>query len=270
MKKAFRQLFWWIADIYQSRRLILELTYQDIKARYLGSCLGALWAFIQPTATILIFWFVFEVGFKAAAVDNVPFILWLVTGMVPWFFISDSISGATGSIIESSYLVSKVVFRVSILPVIKILASLTIHLFFVLFTLLMFYLYHYSPNIFYLQLVYYLVAMLVLVTGISWITSSLVIFLKDVGQAVAMLLQFGFWLTPIFWSVGAIPERYQGIIRINPVCYLVEGYRTTFIWHRWFWEDGTAALSFWMVTLAIFFIGAMVFRRLRPHFADML
>ncbi|MDR3590943.1 MAG: ABC transporter permease, partial [Negativicutes bacterium] len=265
MRNPLRQLLGLISDIYYSRRLILELTFQDIKARYLGSYLGILWAFIQPTATILILWFVFEVGFKAATVDNFPFVLWLITGMVPWFFVADSISGATGSIVESSYLVSKVVFRVSILPIIKILASLTIHLFFVLFVVLMFYVYNYPLSVYYLQIVYYLAAMLVLVTGLSWITSSLVIFLKDIGQAVAMLLQFGFWLTPIFWPVNSIPERFQGIVKINPFCYLVEGYRTTFIWHRWFWEDGTAALSFWMVTLTIFFLGAIIFRRLRPH-----
>ena len=83
----------------------MELTASDFKSRYLGSYLGLLWAFIQPVATILIFWFVFEVGFKAAPIGNFPFILWLIAGIIPWFFISDCLASSTVSVVENSYLV---------------------------------------------------------------------------------------------------------------------------------------------------------------------
>lgn len=137
---AFLNLIW------NSRNLILELTRKDFKARYLGSYLGIMWAFVQPTITIFIFWFVFEVGFKSMPVDNFPFSLWLISGMLPWFFISESISGATNSIIENSYLVKKVVFRVSILPIIKTLSALFIHAFFIVFLIVMFWVYGYKPT----------------------------------------------------------------------------------------------------------------------------
>jgi len=175
----------------------------------LGSYLGILWAFIQPAITVLILWFVFQVGFKSMPVDNVPFVLWLVCGMFPWFFISDSISGATDSIVASSYLVKKVVFRVSLLPVVKIISALLIHVFFVGLLFLMFAAYGHTPTLYNLQVVYYIFAAMCLVLGLSWLTSALVIFLKDIGQLVAMLLQFGFWATPVFWSVKMIPEKYM-------------------------------------------------------------
>lgn len=73
-------------DIYLNRRLILQLSVKDLKDKYLGSYLGFLWAVIQPTISILIFWFIFQVGFKSMPVDNYPFILWLVAGIIPWFF----------------------------------------------------------------------------------------------------------------------------------------------------------------------------------------
>ncbi len=265
-----KQFFLFLLDIIKSRRIIFELTKKDFQSRYLGSYLGILWAFVQPTVTILIFWFVFQVGFKSTPVDNFPFILWLMAGIIPWFFFSDAISSSTSSIIDNSYLVKKVVFRVSVLPIIKILSALFIYLFFIAFLFIMFLVYGHMPSLYNLQVIYYLFATIVLVLGLSWITSSLVIFLRDIGQVVGMLLQFGFWLTPIFWSFKMIPEQYHFIFKLNPVYYIVEGYRNSFIYHTWFWEYYNLTAYFWIETLALFVIGALLFRRLRPHFADVI
>jgi lipopolysaccharide transport system permease protein/teichoic acid transport system permease protein len=268
--KYMAQFYSFLSDIIKSRNLILELTKKEFQTRYLGSYLGIFWAFIQPTISVLIFWFVFEVGFKSVPVDNLPFILWLLPGMLPWFFISDSIASSTSSILDNSFLVKKVVFRVSILPIIKILSALYIHVFFILFLFFIFYVYGYMPTIYTLQVPYYVFAALVLLLGIAWLLSALVVFLRDIGQLVAMLLQFAFWLTPIFWSIKMIPPEYQPFIRLNPAYYIIEGYRSSFIYHQWFWEDMPLTLYYWAVTLIVFAAGAVVFKRLRPHFADVL
>ena len=112
--------------------------------------------------------------------------------------------------------------------------------------------------------------MLVLLTGLSWLFSALIIFLRDVGQLVAMALQFLFWGTPIFWSVKLLPAKYQPIIKLNPVVYIVEGYRDSLINRVWFWDHWLQTLYFWGIAGAMLVIGAVVFRRLRPHFADVL
>ena len=259
-----------LKDLFSSRKIVLELTKKDFKSLYLGSYLGIAWAFLNPVITIFIFWFVFQVGFKSAPVGNFPFILWLISGMIPWFFLADGISRATSCVLEKKYLVQKVVFRVSILPIIKILSALFVHLFFIGILTLIFLGYGHIPTIYYLQVFYYLFAMLVLVLGLSWITSSLIIFFRDVGQIVAMFLQFGFWLTPIFWSVELIPEKYHTIIKLNPFYYIIDGYRNSFIYETWFWEQGILTIYFWIITSLIFILGAVLFRRLRPHFADVL
>jgi ABC-type polysaccharide/polyol phosphate export permease len=229
-----------------------------------------LWAFINPTITILIFWFVFQVGFKTRPVENVPFVLWLMSGMIPWFFFSEGVALGTYSVLEKSYLVQKVVFRVSILPIIKILSALLIHLFFVLFLLCMFLGYGYRPQLYNLQVLYYLLAMIIFMLGLSWITSSVVIFLRDLGQVIGMALQFGFWLTPVFWSLKSLPDRYQSILKLNPAYYIIEGYRDSFINGVWFWNHIALTVYFWCVTSLIFVLGAVIFKRLRPHFADVL
>lgn len=265
-----RHFFKFLLDLFRNRSLILQLTARDFKTRYLGSYLGLLWAFIQPAVTILIFWFVFEVGFKSAPVSDIPFILWLITGIIPWFFIADTLASATNSIVENSFLVKKVVFRVSMLPIVKLLSALLIHLFFVLVIFGFFIAYGIRPTLYSLQVFYYGFAMIILLLGLSWLTSALIIFLKDVGQVVAMCLQFGFWLTPIFWRVGMIPQKYQIFIKLNPVYYLVQGYRDCFINELWFWEYPVYTLYYWGVAAFVFVVGAVVFNRLRPHFADVL
>jgi ABC-type polysaccharide/polyol phosphate export permease len=257
-------------DLFQQRRLIWQLAKNDFKIKYLGSYLGIIWAFIHPTVLILIFWFVFQVGFRTMPIDNVPFILWLIAGLIPWFFISEAISNGTNSILDNSYLVKKVVFNVNILPVIKIVSSFFIHVFFVLIMFFVFFLYGYGIDIYHLQVLYYILGSVLLVYGISLITSSLVLFIRDIGQIIGMILQFGFWLTPIFWSFSIVPPKYQFFFKLNPVYYIVEGYRNTFIYKKWFWEDPLLTIYFWLFVAIIFTLGMIIFKKLRPHFSDVL
>ncbi|MFJ8457679.1 ABC transporter permease [Lysinibacillus xylanilyticus] len=251
-------------------KLTFELSKSDLKTRFVGSVLGITWGFLHPLITILIFWFVFQVGFKSMPVDDFPFILWLMCAMIPWFFFSDSLNGATNSIIENSYLVKKVNFKIGILPLIKIVSSLYIHIFFIAFLFFMFYIYGYSFNIYNLQFLYYLFATIILATGLSYLTASLVVFLKDIGQLVNMLLQFCFWMTPIFWSLDILPEKYLFLIKLNPIYYITDGYRSAFIYNQWFWERPLLTIYFWVVTIFIFIIGYIVYKKLRLHFADVL
>jgi lipopolysaccharide transport system permease protein/teichoic acid transport system permease protein len=271
IRPAYAVTFYrFIRDVIRNRRLLIDLVKNDFKSRYLNNYLGVLWAFIQPTITILIFWFVFQVGFKSAPIQNTPFVLWLIAGIIPWFFLAEALGSATNAIIDNSFLVKKVVFRVSLLPIVKIVSALIIHLFFTAFMLGMFLYYGYTPSLYWLQIFYYLSASIILMLGISWITSSVVIFFRDLGQLVGMVLQFGFWLTPIFWMFTMVPEKYQWIFKLNPAYYITQGYRDALINHVWFWDKPMETLQFWIIAGIFFALGAIVFRKLRPHFADVL
>lgn len=265
-----KNFFNFLISFYTDRALLVQLAGRDFKEKYLGSYMGLLWAFIQPMVTIFIFWFVFDVGFKVAPVQDFPFVLWLITGMIPWFFIAEGIGNGTQAIVEHSYLVNKIVFRVSMLPVIKVVTATIVHIFFVGVIFLFFMVYQIDISIYAIQVIYYLIAAIVLLIGVCWMTSALVVFLKDIGQVVAMMIQFGFWFTPIFWSANILPEKYQTWIKLNPIFYITEGYRDAFISRIWFWEHGYQTLYFWGFTLMVFVIGALIFTRLRPHFSDVL
>ncbi|MBF0456460.1 MAG: ABC transporter permease [Nitrospirae bacterium] len=258
------------ADLYRNREILFELARRDFRARYLGSYMGVLWAFINPAVYVAILWFVFQLGFKARQTDNFPFILWLIPGIVAWFFISDSIMGATHSILDYSFLVKRVVFRVSVLPIVKILAALYVHLFFLILLFVVFFVHGYVFSIYWVQVLYYLFASLALMLGISWVTSSVMIFFRDFGQIVSMALQFGFWLTPVFWSVRSMPPKYLFLLKLNPLYYIIDGYRNSFVYKIWFWETPLLTLYYWLFTAMVLVTGLKLFRKMRPHFADML
>jgi ABC-type polysaccharide/polyol phosphate export permease len=263
-----------LSDTYRSRWLLFELTKNDFRGRYLGSALGIVWAVVQPVITLLIMWFVFAVIYPSGLKSNMPFVIWLMAGMIPWYFISESISGGANSIVEKSFLVSKVTFRVSILPMVKITSALLIHLFFFAIMLIVLLAYGYTPDRYYLQFPYFMIATIIFLLGVSWITSAMTVFFRDVTYMVSVALQFLFWLTPIFWQPEQVVERGHPLmgklLKLNPLQYIIEGYRGCVVYHRWFWEPTLSMIYFWVVTLLVFVAGAVIFRRLRPHFGDML
>ena len=89
----------WFRDIYRNRKLILDLANKDFKSRYAASYLGIIWAFVQPIVTVAIYILVFQLGFKAKPVRDVPYALWLVVGIVPWLFFQEALLSATNSLI---------------------------------------------------------------------------------------------------------------------------------------------------------------------------
>lgn len=257
-------------ELYQNRKLIWKLARSDFKTRYAGSYLGIFWAFVQPIVTIIVYWFVFQVGLRSGDVGDTPFVLWLVAGLIPWFFFSEALGGGTGAMLEYNYLVKKVVFKISILPIIKIISALFVHLFFVAFAVLLFACYRSEPDLYTLQVFYYTFCLFVLVLGLCYITCSVVVFFRDLSQIISIILQIGIWATPIMWSLPMLPERYHFIFKLNPLTYIVDGYRMAFIYKAWFWERFYSTAYFWIVTLATFALGAVIFKRLKVHFADML
>ncbi len=273
-----KKLFMFPAELWQSRRLIWKLAKNDFKNRYAGSYLGRVWAFTQPVVTVLLYWFVFGHIMMAdkkeilTAGVEAPYVLWLTAGLVPWFYFSEAINNGTTSLMEYSYLVKKVVFKISIIPIVKLIAALFTHIFFVCFMLLLYFVYGYRPEVYLIQLLYYTFCMFVLVLALSYSTCAIVIFFRDLLQIINIALQVGMWATPILWNISYLDGNplLQKILKCNPVFYIVNGYRNAMFGQTWFWEEPGAAIGFWVFTAALFFVGAHIFRRLKVHFADVL
>lgn len=277
MSTVLKKMFSLPGELWNNRRLIWSLSKNDFKTRYAGSYLGIVWAFVQPVITILVYWLVFEKGFSAKpemfkAGVEVPFVVYLTSGLVPWFFFSEAVSNSTNALLEYNYLVKKVVFKISILPIIKIIAAGFIHVFFVgvLLVITWIYGYHVTPYTF--QLIYYSLCMFLLVLALSYTLCSVVVFFRDLSQIVSIGLQLGMWATPIMWSFSKVEgnEMLAFLFRLNPVYYIVNGYRESLFEGVGFWQHPALTAYFWIFTIVLFIFGTVVFKRLKPHFADVL
>ena len=259
-------------ELYQSRFLIWKLARYDFKTRYAGSYMGAVWAMVQPVVTVGMYYIVFDkiMGNTGRGPEDAPFVLFLTAGLVPWFYFTEALNNGTNAMLEYNYLVKKVVFKISILPIIKIIAATFIHIFFVAVLLVVAAMYGYYPSVYTIQLVYYSFCLFVFVLALCYTTCSIVVFFKDLTQIINIALQIGMWATPILWDIRAVSPQWAFFLKINPLVYIVNGYRSAIYEKEWFFQDFFSTMYFWIATVVLFGIGAAVFKRLKVHFADVL
>lgn len=257
--------------VWKKRRLVWELARADFKKKFVGNTFGILWMFVQPVVTVIIYYIVFGVlrGDIVPSTDSYPYLLWMLAGIVPWFFFQEALNGGTNSLNEYHYLVKKVVFPVNILPAIKLVSAWFVHLIFVLILLLVYLFMGRTPSVYWLQIPYYSLGVWILCLGLAYITSSIMAFFKDMGQIVNIILQFGIWVTPIMWQYS-MAGKWVPVLKLNPMFYVAEGMRGALLYEQWFWEQPLYSLYFWVFTVGVLFLGAGIFHKLRPHFADVL
>lgn len=263
-----------LREVLTERKLIWELAKADFRKRFVGSYFGMVWMFIQPIATVLVYFFVFQLGMKASPpVPGQPYVIWLIPGIIPWFFFSDSISGMTGTMSEYSYLVKKMAFPIELLPIIKLLSCFFVHFCFLVIMIGVFLISGNMPSFCWLQIFYYSFACSVFGLGLGYLTSSINVFFKDMSQIVSIALQFGMWMVPIMYWEGMFTQDHPWmgtVFKLNPLYYIVAGYRDSMLTGDLFFERPMNTLYFWCVSILMLYIGIKIFMRLRPHFSDVL
>jgi len=258
------------SSIIEKWPLLKTLAMREVRQQYIGSSLGIVWQVITPMVLITVFWVVFSVGFRVQPASGVPFVVWLTAGMSAWFVFAEIISGSVHCITGNSHLVKKVVFPVQALPIVKILTGLTNHFFFLGILLILILLNSIPITWYFLQGFYYFFCLIILALGIGWMVAALNVFTRDTARLVGVLLQVGMWATPILWDIKILPEPYRTIFSSNPVHYIVQGYRDSFLYATPVTERLDETLIFWGITGCFFILGIFVFKRLRPQFADMV
>jgi len=257
-----------LKETYESRQLVWSLAKSDFKTRYIGSYYGLVWEVLQPLSLIFLFWFVFEFALGIKTVEGFPFVLWFIIGLIPWFFFSDAWSNATNALTQYSFLVKKMVFKVEVLPTVKVISSFLTSIIFHVILLVFLVIYGEGGQLTSLAVLYFLFCSFVLAMGLGFLTSAVVVFFKDMRQLLTIILQFGIYLTPILWSQNDIPDGWHWFITLNPMAYIVDGYRAAIFGDLSF--DPLSTAIFWSMTIFVLIAGSIVFHKLRPHLADVL
>lgn len=266
----------WIIDIFKDhiewRQQIFKLAKADIIKTYSGSALGWAWALIKPTITIFVYWFACSVGLRQGGdVNGVPYLLWLIAGVVPWFFMSDMIVSGARAIRKYKYLVTKMKFPVATIPTFVCLAKLFIHLCLMVIVVAISVCMSSFPGIYLLQLPFYMLCMFAFFTAWSLFSSMLSAMSKDFLNLVKSLTTAFFWLSGILWDVNIIGEGpLRTLFRFNPITYVSSGYRNVFVYKTWFFEQPLDLLCFGMILTAMVILGFWSYKKLIKEIPDVL
>ncbi len=261
-----------IKDHIEYRKQIFKLAKSDLVKTYRGSALGWSWAIIKPVVTIFVYWFAFSIGLRAGKdVNGYPFFLWLIAGVVPWFYMGDMITGGTNCIRRYSYLVTKMKFPVSTIPTFISISNLMVNVVLLLIVIIIFCAFGFPPDIYLLQLPFYILLSFIFFTLWALFSSFIGAISKDFVNLVKSFITAIFWLSGILWNADkiAIPWLKKSLM-LNPVTFLVNGFRNCFINKVWFWEQPKRLLYFAIITLILLIAALWSYRKLRKDIADVL
>ncbi len=253
-------------EIFQYRELLAFLVWRDIKIRYRQTLLGGLWAVLQPLIAMLILTFIFH-RLAGVSSDGPPYPLFAFAGLAPWTFFSTAVSQSSNSLVSNQALISKVYFPRVFIPLGAIGALLLdLSLSLGLLVLLMFY-YRWPVSAKLLWLPVFILAAVLAASGTGLILSAFNVSFRDVKYAVPFLIQMGIFVTPVIYPIRYIPGHWRILMGLNPMAGVVLGFRYALLGSASPWPIMGLSLT---VSLVIFVVGLLIFRRMERRFADII
>lgn len=252
--------------------LIQRLAMYEIKSINNNNYLGLAWELLNPAIQLSIYWFVFGYAIRRdEPVEGVPFFHWLFAGMLVWFFVQPALLHGSKSIYTRIKMIAKMSFPTSAIPSFVMFSKLYPHFFLLAIAIIIFQFTGSPISIYYLQLPYFLFATIVLVFAINLITSTLSTIIRDVQMVVQAVLRMLIYVSPILWVSFSLPDFVQTIMRINPLYYLIEGYRAAFFNHNWYFiEHWDYTLYFWSLIFVLLWLGSILHVKFRNQLIDFL
>ncbi|MGI6721799.1 MAG: ABC transporter permease [Anaerovoracaceae bacterium] len=263
-----------IKEHIEWRGQIKSLAWADLKKTYNGAALGWAWAVIRPAVTIFIYWFAFSSGLRGrAGLEGTSFFLWMLPGIIPWFYMRDMLTTGTGGMRRYKHLVTKMKFPVSTIPTFMSLGQFVVHLFMMAAVIVIFIGSGVHPSIYWLQLPLYMILMVLFWTFWGLFGSVLAAMSKDFLNLVKSFSMALFWLSGIMFSITNIHSHAVVIImKIIPVTFIAEGYRNCFIemHHGWIWEQPAWLEVYLLEVLIMGLLALWVYKKLKKEMPDVL
>ncbi len=263
-----------VYSLWCNRQLIAQMTRREVAGRYKGSVLGLAWSFFNPVLMLTVYTFVFSEVFKArwggsgADESKTQFAVVLFVGLIVQGLFAEVLNRAPSLILFNVNYVKKVVFPIEILPVISMGTALFHCLVSLVVLLVACVIFNgcLPWTVVFIPLV--LLPLIVLSLGFSWMLASLGVFLRDVGQTIGIITTVLMFLSPVFYPVTAVPERFRPVIMANPLTFIIEQARAVLIWGNS--PDWMGLGIYSLVAFFIVWIGYVWFQKTRKGFADVL
>lgn len=250
------------------------LAVNDLIKKYKGAVMGPLWAIIKPTFTLFILWFAFTVGIRGSGtVSGYPRFIFMLSGYIPWFFISEGIVGGARSIRQNSQFVTKLSFPVSNIMTFCSLASLIVHMGMCVIMYIILLTQGYGPSIYNLQILYYMPLMYIFFLVLSWTTAPLSAFSRDFENLINSIMTGLFWLSGIFWDTYDVKSPIlRTLMYFNPINYFINGYRKSFLYETSIFDSNytTELVVFYAEFILLIIIGSHFYKKLRKILPDIL
>lgn len=243
----------------------------EILADNRDSNLGMLWSVIDPLVQILSYWFAFGIGIRGGKpINGIAYINWMLVGLTPWFFLSAGIREGTSAIHKKANVITKMKFPISILPTTAIAKELFTHLI-MLFIMYLFILINgVRPQLFNLRVLYYLFCGVAFSISLAMVTSVLNMFTRDVKKAVNSSMRLLMFVTPILWSMEKLPKWGVSIMKLNPLFYIVEGYRNSLLFNVSIFSNKDQMIIFWSIVIILFISGSSLLYKFKQKFIDFI
>jgi lipopolysaccharide transport system permease protein len=263
-----------VNNLWSHRQLTLQMTKREVVGRYKGSAFGMAWSFFNPVFMLVVYTFVFSEIFKSrwggtgGDDSKTQFAVVLFVGMIVLNLFNEVLNRAPGLIVGNANYVKKVVFPIEILPVVAMGAALfhsmvSLGVLLLAFAIFNGYIYWTA-----MLIPFVLLPLVILATGIAWILASLGVFLRDIGQTIGVFTTVLMFLSPVFFPVSAVPERFKPYIMANPLTFIIEQAREVLIWGHM--PDWTGLCIYTLAATTIAWAGYAWFQKTKKGFADVL
>ncbi|MEN0644772.1 ABC transporter permease [Alkalicoccobacillus gibsonii] len=260
-----------LKEQYSNRRLILRLALHEQRSKYQLHYLGMLWQVFNPLMQVMVFWVIFGLGIRGGKdVGDIPFFVWLVIGLIPWFYINPTVLQGANSVHQKIRMVSKMKFPISVLPSIVIVGNGMSYLLMLGILGIILIVNQINPGLYILQLPYNFMTLFIFLYVFTLFSSTIATVIRDYYQLLQAGMRMVFFLTPILWVPNTMPDWLSPFLQLNPFYYIIEGFRDTFLGRAWFFENLAYMSYFWSGVLVLAFIGSYIHYKFKDSFVDYL
>lgn len=264
----------WTENIQNLYRIYCIAKY-ELLADMRDSKFGIFWNFASPAIQVITYWLVFGMAWGRKPVGNIPYLAWLVAGYSAWWFVKPCIERGCNSIFSKTNVITKMKFPVSVLPATICVKEFFNHCCMLVIAFITLFLHGFFPNLYWLGLIYYAVCAFVFSESVALILSVLNMLWRDVKKLVISLMRMLMYFSPVIWECqfgDNVPyhNALNFIMKLNPLYYIINGYREAVFYEKGFWEHPALTLYFWGITLVLFAVGCMLMYKFRRKFIDLI